>query len=206
MKLGPLWPLCRGPNFTLRDLWGAFSVITNLRMQLFEALKYTLHPEHDTYIIKSTCHGGGGGHVSRVTRRHQLTFCTVARITLVTGHSGHAGGTTRKWSDAAHAFTSHCPPAHSTQSVSAVFCWTRDHLGNTGFASLTPRYQVNCCYRTLHITFYSVTASNFTMITIIHVNLLKVVVVDAGWLGPGRVEDGGNHAGYWEPAAPRSSL
>ena len=36
------------------------------------------------------------------------------------------------------------------------------------------------------------------MITIIHVNLLKVVVVDAGWLGPGRGEDGGNHAGYWE--------
>ena len=106
-----------------KALVGAFSVIRKLRMELFEALlstPYTLHPVHDTYIIKSTCHGGGGGHVSRVTRRHQLTFCTVARITLVTGHSGHAGGTTRKWSDAAHAFTSHCPPAHTPRSVCCV--------------------------------------------------------------------------------------
>ena len=40
----PLWPLRRGHYFTLRDsgvnahLVGAFSVITNLRMELFEAL------------------------------------------------------------------------------------------------------------------------------------------------------------------------
>ena len=37
-KLPIPYDLRRGPNFTLRDLVGAFSVITNLRMDLFEAL------------------------------------------------------------------------------------------------------------------------------------------------------------------------